>query len=597
MSFISELRRRNVFRVAIAYVIVAWLVLQVSEVLIDLAKLPDWIGPTILWLLAIGFPIVLIVSWFYEITPEGITLEKDVDRSESVPRVSRRRFELILISLLIAAVILFAYDKWWIGGPTEQSIAVLPFVDMSPDKDHGYFSDGIAEELLNQLTKLRGLHVAGRTSSFSFKNKDVDLQEIAEKLNVAHILEGSVRTAGDRVRITVQLIKASDGFHLWSDTFDRDLTDIFAIQEETAKAVADVLSITLGVGEIDFGAGGTRNFEAYDAQLQARSLMLQANPANITAAIELLEKAVALDPDYANAWSLLSGAYLGAGFWTPDPAKDFFNKSKQAASRAMEIAPEAVLSLGAMSSQHMRNHRWLDAEQMLKKSLELAPAGLDINLNYGRFLTTVGRPSESMILAEQAVKTDPLSVGPSLMLHAAHRFNGDFDAALMELERGKGLIGGNLFLNANLLVTAMEAGDRELVEKYLDVVANSAPPAGRPFAEKMQSLLDSPEDARRELRRMYADAANLGSPPPGIIVMYASYFGDPELTLKILIDQNEKGRLGGVDTIWWPLYKEMRRLPGFKDLVRDLGLLDYWRNTGNWGEFCRPMGNDDFECE
>jgi hypothetical protein len=161
----EELKRRGVFRVAITYLVVAWLVLQVAEVLIELAELPDWLGPAILWLLAIGFPIALVVSWFYELTPEGITAEKDFDRPEATTRVSGRRFELILISLLIAAVMLFAYDKWWTGGPSEQSIAVLPFVDMSPAKDQEYFSDGIAEELLNQLTKLRGLRVAGRTSS------------------------------------------------------------------------------------------------------------------------------------------------------------------------------------------------------------------------------------------------------------------------------------------------------------------------------------------------------------------------------------------------------------------------------------------------
>ncbi len=167
MRLISELRRRNVFRMAVLYAVAAWLIMQVAGVLIDLAKLPDWIGTTILWLLAVGFPIALIFSWFYELTPEGLSLEKDVDRSESITHVTGRRLDFIVISLLCAAVILFAYDKWWIGGPPEKSIAVMPFENMSADPDQEYFSDGISEELLNLLSKIPQLTVISRSSAFS----------------------------------------------------------------------------------------------------------------------------------------------------------------------------------------------------------------------------------------------------------------------------------------------------------------------------------------------------------------------------------------------------------------------------------------------
>jgi adenylate cyclase len=253
----AELKRRNVIKVAVAYAIVAWLLVEVASTVLPTFEAPRWVLQTVTFVIILGFPLALILSWAFELTPEGLKRERQASAGEEVTG---------------QAVV------------TEQSVAVLPFVDMSPDKDQEYFSDGIAEELLNQLSKLRGLHVAGRTSSFSFKNKDDDLQQIAEKLHVAHILEGSVRKAGNRVRITAQLIKASDGYHLWSDTFDRDLVDIFAIQDETARAVAEALSIALGVGESDLGAGGTRNFDAYDAFLAARSLRYQegrGNPFNI----------------------------------------------------------------------------------------------------------------------------------------------------------------------------------------------------------------------------------------------------------------------------------------------------------------------------
>ncbi len=188
MSLIKELKRRNVFRMAVLYAIAAWVIMQVAEVLNDLANLPDWVGPIILGLLAVGFPIALILSWFYELTPTGISLEKDVDRAASITHMTGRRLDFFVISLLAAAVILFAYDKWWIVGPPKQSIAVLPFVNMSDDASNEYFSDGISEELLNLLAKIPELRVAGMTSAFSFKGKDVTIAEIGEKLNVAQVL-------------------------------------------------------------------------------------------------------------------------------------------------------------------------------------------------------------------------------------------------------------------------------------------------------------------------------------------------------------------------------------------------------------------------
>ncbi len=210
MSLVSELRRRNVLRMAVLYAVAAWLIVQVAEVLIDLAKLPDWIGTTTLGLLAVGFPIALIFSWFYEITPQGISLEKDVDPQESITHVTGRRLEFIVISLLCAGLILFAYDKWWIGPPPEKSIAVLPFTNMSADPDQEYFSDGISEELLNVLAQFPGLRVAARTSSFQFKGQNEDIAKIADALNVAHILEGSVRKSGNKLRITTHVRERQD---------------------------------------------------------------------------------------------------------------------------------------------------------------------------------------------------------------------------------------------------------------------------------------------------------------------------------------------------------------------------------------------------
>jgi len=245
MSLVSELRRRNVLRMAVLYAVAAWLIVQVAEVLIDLAKLPEWIGTTTLALLAIGFPIALIFSWFYEITPAGISLEKDVARGDSITHVTGRRLDFIVISLLCAAVILFAYDKWWIGAPPITSIAVLPLVNLSGDPEQEYFTDGMTEALTAELGRIKALRVISRTSAMHYKATDKLLPEIARELGVDALLEGSVLRAGDEVRITVQLVHGPTDQHLWSRNFQRDLQDILALQGEVARAIAEEIQITL----------------------------------------------------------------------------------------------------------------------------------------------------------------------------------------------------------------------------------------------------------------------------------------------------------------------------------------------------------------
>ncbi len=608
MSFIKELKRRNVIRVAIAYAIVAWVLIEVTSTVFPILSLPDWSVILVTAILLIGFPVALILAWAFELTPEGIKPEKEVDRSESITHVTGRKLDFVIIAVLVLAVVVFAVDRFILESDTgpegvtnevQPSVAVLPFADMSPDKDQEYFSDGIAEELLNQLTKLRGLHVAGRTSSFSFKNKNEDLRVIGEKLNVAHIVEGSVRKAGNRVRITVQLVKASDGYHLWSQTYDRDLNDIFAIQEETAKAVANALSITLGVGEGDLGVGGTRNFEAYDAYLAGVALVNQLGRESYSRAIVQFEKAVALDPEFANAWGTLASTYqFAADIYISERAPEFSKKSEAAAFRAIELAPEAIASLQAAAQLQWRNRDCLQAEQSFKKALELAPANYWTNNLYGQTLLAMGRPREAIEYFRRAVRSEPLSVLPSIGLGLAHELNGDFDEALKEHERGKGLIGNQALTKASILVSAMTMGDRTLIEKSLEKIVNDdlLPPNNRSLTKTMGSLLDSPEAARSELHRLYKDPTYNHPLTRSVIAVWASYFGDHELALKAFLKSSEE-RVLTTNVIWRPIHKGMRRLPGFKDLVQDLGLVDYWRSSGNWGDFCRPVGHDDFECQ
>ena len=582
--------------------------LQLTDVLVPLLSLPDWAGRLVLLLLLVGFPVALFFAWAYALTPEGLKREADLDTSVSTGPRSTKKLNFAVLAVLCIALAYFLAQRFLPSpGSTErapavaeQSVAVLPFVDMSPNKDQEYFSDGIAEELLNQLTKLRGLRVAGRTSSFSFKNSNEDLRVIGKKLNVAHIIEGSVRKAGDRVRITVQLVKAVDGFHLWSETYDRELRDIFAIEEDTAKAVADTLSVTLGVGDVDFGEGGTRNFEAYDARLQAQALMVKQGTENFVRAIRLLEKSVKLDSDYADAWTTLSTAYgVSATVWQTEQADALLAKRARAAERALEITPDGVQALRASAFVAGRQQHWLEAERLYEKAQQSAPADLFNQLTFTNFLLTVGRPGEAVSYAREAVKKDPLALVASQNLAEALESHGESEAAWSELERARDLVGNQALLKGLILVFAMEQNDRPLIEKYLDGLAQdpASPPISRAFAQTIRGLLDSPEAARRDLRRRYEDPA-YGSPLSHyILATYAAYFGDPEFSLQIFRELNDNGVLPGADAIWRPIFRDVRRLPGFKDFVRQRGLVDYWRETGNWGEFCHPTGPDDFECD
>jgi TolB-like protein/tetratricopeptide (TPR) repeat protein len=374
MRLVSELRRRNVPRMAVLYVVAAWLILQVAEVLIDLAKLPDSIGTTALWLLGIGFPIALIFSWFYEITPEGISLENDVDPEASITHVTGRRLDFIVISLLCAAVILFAYDKWWMQGPPRNSIAVLPFVNMSDDASNEYFSDGISEELLNLLANIPELRVIARTSSFAFKGKNEDLRVIGRTLGVKTVLEGSVRKSGDRVRITAQLIDVSDGAHIWSETFDRTMTDIFEIQDDVASAIVDALQIHVG-GNLTRGRP-TESTEAYDYYLRGRDYLRRpAEEPTLASAVELFDRAIGLDPRFAQAHAGLCDAQLGTYRFAR--RAESFESAEVACQHALNLDDslwEVHVALGSLyqtSGQHDR------AILELESAILLQPGSVD----------------------------------------------------------------------------------------------------------------------------------------------------------------------------------------------------------------------------
>jgi adenylate cyclase len=547
-----------------------------------------------------------------------LTDSKSAGKVIGEKKVTQRQPRLIITSTIIVIIIAAGLTGWIIYSHQSQkisptspiagktpaasdlkvhpkTIAVLPFENLSPEKDQEYFADGIAEELLNDLTRIKELEVRGRTSSFYFKGKNETLQTISKMLDVEYILEGSVRKVDKKVRITVQLINTREDKHLWSETYDRTLDDIFTIQDSIAQSVADAMQITLGVGELGNTPGMTKNIAAYDAYLAGLSFSRQLGREGMSRAIEQLEKAVTIAPDFAIGWDVLSSAYNGSLAFIPEKSEEYRQKATVADSRVIELIPESDLALGIKAS---RSGDWVEVERLYKKAITLNPTNYELYGSYGWFLIVVGRPTEAIAYFERYRQSDPLLVGAYLGLGDAYDLLGNFDASAKAYKKAKDLTREPLIYNLGLLALAVEMNNRTLIDEYAALVSPTEAFGKNSISDSFDTrkdinyLLDNPEKALDELRRQSNDPTFKNMLGRISITLMASYFGDHELALRVYKENGSP-----IYSMWRPIHKEMRRLPGFKDLVRDFGLVDYWRKSGNWGDYCKPVGDNDFECE
>ena len=421
----AELKRRNVVRVAIAYLIVSWLILQFTDILIPLLTLPGWIGRLVFLILIVGFPLALFFAWAFELTPDGIKKEKDVDRSESVTHVTGRKLDFIIIGILVIALAFFAVDKYALNSDrlpatdvareivataAKQSIAVLPFVNMSSDSEQEYFSDGLSEEILNLLAKIPELKVIARTSSFAFKGQTGDIRGIGQQLGVKTVLEGSVRKSGERVRITAQLIDVSDGAHIWSQTYDRTITDIFAVQDDVAAAIIDALQIHVGANP----ARGrpTESTEAYALFLKARASL---NAGESRDAEEFVLSAIELDPKFAEAYELLAFCYwtlCGSG---SEPAEGQ-KLAGEAAGKALAIDADLLFAQALYQSGNIETYSYLGEIEALEWAVRQQPGNPALLVALSWDLLEAGYLQEALGAAERLVQLDPLSASANLIL-------------------------------------------------------------------------------------------------------------------------------------------------------------------------------------
>jgi len=615
MSFIKELKRHNVFRVGIAYTVATWLLIQVTDIVFPRIGLPDSAVTLVVALLAIGFIPALIFAWAFEMTADGIKREADVDRSQSITPKTGRKLDRTIIFVLALVVVWFLADKYYIepqqtavevtapkknaaqsnGTELAQSIAVLPFVNMSADIENEYFSDGISEELLNVLVKVSTLHVASRTSAFSYKGKDIPISQIARELNVDNILEGSVRKAGNRVRITAQLINAKTDRHIWSETYERELDDIFDIQEEISNNIVTALKVVLNVDEtaaISHAQRPTENAEAYELYLQGRFAWRQRHEDNLLKSIELFEKAIALDPEFARAYEGLASAWGVLPAWSNQSNSETSLYAKPNAIRALELDPTLSEARAILAEVTFDEHRWAEAMDQYQKAIKDDPRDPTLHQWRAEALLPMGFLKQALEQLQVAYDLDPASPVINQSMSWMASMNRQDELALKHIEISKGLGVGNraIFSGGDSLVRKDQIG---LILAVLDEFEDTLP-----IERLCTEALGDPSLNTQLLPQL---DQYLVEPDPDMdltqVALCMALAGQPDRATEIARTEVEK-EWQYIRVFWGsnPQAGAMRQTQGFKDLLKVLGLLDYYREYG-WPDLCRPLGDDDFECD
>ncbi len=602
-SFWAELKRRNVVRVAIAYAIAAWLLIEVTATTFPMLGLPEWTATFVTVLVMIGLPLALILAWAYELTPEGIKLDKDVVRPDSITHLTGRTLDFIIIGVLVVALVYLGVDKFVLDRQPAQdtesvanspkSIAVLPFVNMSADQSNEYFSDGLSEELLNLLAKTPGLRVAARTSSFAFKGKNKDIKEIADTLNVEALLEGSVRRDGNQIRVTTQLINAADGYHLWSETYDRELTSIFALQDEIAQKIISALHVELGSDTTPSRGRPTENMQAYGLYLQAMERM-RIGDQGFSEAVRLAGKAIELDPDFAEAYQIKAVAsWSGAGAGVP--MADGLARAKADAEKALALKPDLLwaetILLGSDPASYDRLAEMEAQERLIKAqpSNSKAKVGLIYNLLF------LGYLSEAPVLAEDLIRRDPLYPAGHGYLGSIMYAQGDFETARREWEITTELGFAN-FSIYQAMDHFMQGNDR----LALDMLTRDLRYQGWDVGNLPETLAKvRAEQLTGEQLRALLDADPVWNKPRWYWMFFAA-FGYMDELFEILEELGAYGQ--AQNDAEWPLAGLMiMRPPGFLadprfvEIAEAYGMADVWRKRGA-PDYCKPAG-DSWVCE
>jgi len=480
-NFFAELKRRNVYKVAVAYAVVAWLVIQISTATFPVLELPNWASKFVIALAVIGFPIALIIAWAFEMTPEGMKRTEDIRPDEKIPQWSRRKFAALILVITIAAASLLGYQVFRAKAPASpvtnnqdvplKSIAVLPFENLSDDKGNAYFADGIQEEIMTRLAKIADLKVISRTSTQRFKSAPADLKEIAKQLGVANILEGSVQKSSGQIRISVQLINALNDSHLWAETYDRKLIDVFQVETDLAQKIAVSLEAKLtGRERKEIAVRGTTNAEAYDAFLHALSLLNRQGVADLEEAIKFSRRAVELDPKYAEAWCTLAFAESQKYFY-PDHTEGQLARARTATETAIRLAPDSAEAAGALGVFNYYCLKDYDAAlTQLELSRSRAPNNADVLVGIGNVKRRKGLLDESIAIQQEAAQLDPLNEDIWVNIGRGYRGLRRFDEARTMFDHAHAIAPSDQEVVAQRAETYLAQGDLETAWRSVEAL-------------------------------------------------------------------------------------------------------------------------------
>jgi TolB-like protein len=599
-NFFAELKRRHIYRVAAAYAVLAWLLLQLVNNIAPVLDLPPWVARAFLLALAIGFPVTLFFAWMRELGPaDGAT-----------PRAATTRLDYVLAGALVVVIALVSYQQLVTTASTADqqasvtsalpqaeprgiAIAVLPFANMSGDANQEFFSDGITEEINAALTKVPDLRVVARTSAFEFKGQNRNIRTVGESLGATHLIEGSVRKSGNRVRIAAQLVQADNGLNVWSESYDRELTDIFSIQEDIAKAIAISLRVPLGLPQ-----GGnlirsrTTDANTYEDYLRAKALVrARTGPAamqQLLGAIELLQQVVNRDTNYAPAWALLGTAHALIPQFDPsfqsgavDEARPLVEanlpRAEEAAKRAIQLDPQDADGHVASGLVHASRGRWATASKFYSKALELDRDNPDALHFYSGMFADLGYVKQAVELRQRLKVVEPFVPIFNAVTSRVFWVAGQLTASEIEKLPDDSLTSLNIRARTYAAQTQYgQAADALLESRVVQ----------RQSAELASQILRSAPATPRQFPKL-----------GGLDFVYL-YTGAPERALVFYEDETRIHFFSGAwfMHVWAKPYDRLRKTERFKTLMRNAGLVDYWRARG-WPDLCHPLGADDFVCD
>jgi TolB-like protein len=592
-DFFAELKRRQIYRIAATYLVVAWLAVQVVNNLAPALRLPEWASSLVVLLLLIGFPIILILAWVQQMPSEG-----------GRP-VRNAALDWALFGALALVLLVMGYQELAPSSDVRQasvgaareasasqssaiSLAVLPFNNLSNDPEQQFFSDGMTEEITAALAKIPDLRVIARTSAFQFREQKRDIQSIGQALNASHFIEGSVRRAGTRVRITAQLIEARSGVHVWAQNYDRDLADVFAVQEEIATSIAGALNMQLGLapGE-QLVSNRSIDPESYQQYLRAKAVLLRGDPA-YSDALEILAPLVAGNPNYGPAWERLAMAYskgIAASGGLPREAGRTLRETLQpkmeaAARRAIELDPNYPPAIIWQAYLETGPRQYVLFENAVQKVLQIDADNPEALNLYSQVLLMLGRVKQAITIKQQLLELEPFIPVYAGNLADALWLDGQDEAAIAIYRNNFNRPGAGA---SQALARLYAAKGR--FQDAADVLSQYPPNL-------------SPQALAEIVRLLRSGSAKLPSPEtlPDLARfnwVYLYVGGQPERVLKF--HEEAVRSWAELSLLWHPSYAPVRKLERFKSILRAANLIGYWRERG-WPEWCRPVGADDFEC-